>query len=213
MIGKMSIKTYNLHSSMQLVELNGDLSNFMLDWSAVSKNGVPFELLVVDQELLDSGQHLEFRKVNDYQEGRITENENNEKTYYLALKSAGKCKCEVTVNSEEIPSKVQENFMSNNPHNIYPPKSTRTINWKLIFILIVVAGGVYLLYHFFIKTKNKDNSLTYKRRYIQHPRLPLDNSLTNPSSVTTQNPVINLTSPVVKTSTITNSMLNRINDL
>ena len=55
----MSKTTYTLTPQNQLIDLNGDLVNFDLTFSAISKDGTPFKALVIDQVTLDTNPELQ----------------------------------------------------------------------------------------------------------------------------------------------------------
>lgn len=155
----VSNKTYNLTPIKQLIDLNGDITNFDLTFTATSKDGSPFDLLVVDQTTLDSNPTLEYKKAQGTISGNIISDKGVYQNYFLLLKSDTPCECDVTIELKEIPEKKPEPpALSSKKVSITklePPKSK--INWFLI--LIVILGGCVLLWFFYGK-KNTPSIVT-----------------------------------------------------
>jgi len=145
-------QVYNLSNIKQLIDLNGDVINFDLTFSVVSKNGKPFDALVVTQEMLDSGKELEYQQADGSINGKITNDKNNYNNYFLILKSDEPNECEVSIELTELQPNVTNPIIKKSKSS----KNTNT-NWKLImfycFIALVVLLLLYILYTvFFVKS-------------------------------------------------------------
>ena len=147
-------KTYNLTKTQQLIDLNGDTTNFDLTFTATSKNGHQFDLLVVDQTTLDTNPSLEFKKVvNGTMSGNIVSDKGIYQNYFLILKSDNPCECTVQIDKKEIKMKEKEERSS--AEEIIPFKSPQTqlksskTNWKKIIIwgliILLIAAVLYYL--------------------------------------------------------------------
>ena len=164
----MSVKkNYTLTPRQQLVDLNGDTTNFDLSFVVTSIDGSPFNLIVVDQNTLDNNPNLDYKNVdNGTMSGNIISDKNIYENYYLCLKSDKDCEVEVIIDKREIPANIppppapkaprythtQPSFNTNIAH----PMKRSTTNWKLILIvIIVICGGLYLYYLY-----NKKNKIT-----------------------------------------------------
>lgn len=169
-------KTYSLGKIKQLIDLNGDTTNFDLSFNVTCKDDVTFNLLVVDQTTLDTTEVLEYKDVHKGMSGSIVANENVYQNYYLVLKSDTPCKVEV-----EITKKILENFVPVSSISSVPlsteiqespvssPTTTEnepsTINWKKIIILaIIIILGIIILWWLYGLNSNKDNSLLNRLR-------------------------------------------------
>lgn len=96
-------KSYTLSSKPQLIDLNGDSVNFELSFSATNTKGQDFYAVVVDQEILDSGQEPQYMKT---EKGTISANIVSDSgtytSYYLMLKSEKPCEVLVTISKQEV---------------------------------------------------------------------------------------------------------------
>lgn len=140
-------KLFKLSKIQQLVDLNGDLTNFNLTFKATSKNGSPFQALVVDQTTLDSVPNLEYKKVTDgVISGNIVADKGVYQNYFLILKADNPCDCEITIDKKEIPAKKHPELTHEKVVENYLENSESTVNWKLIFTVIVIVIAIYFLY-------------------------------------------------------------------
>jgi len=165
--------TYKINNIKKLIDLNGDLTNFDLNFTAQSKNNEPFEAIVVDQSTLDSNEKLEYKMVTD---GVISANVNSDKNiyqnYYLLLKSDTPCDVDVSIEVNEITVENSENVV---PQDSLPdlqndekqslfskfmPKFKMKISWKTILIVVLVLGSIIFLYLKFFKNKDKSKDVS-----------------------------------------------------
>jgi len=159
-----SQKTYKVHSQRQLVDLNGDSKNFDLTFTCTSKDGSPFDVLVVDQTTLDSTPVLQYKRANGTISGNIVADKDVYQNYFLVLKSDKPC--EVTVKT--VKKEIQPNLPTQRrvlpsvdvKHRppLKPPTKPGRSNWKIIAITVLVLGGGALLYYFYTQNKNKKQS-------------------------------------------------------
>ena len=97
-------KTYNLSKIKQLIDLNDASVNFDVWFRATSKNGAPFDILVVDQTTLDNSPELPYKKANNGQmEGSMIQDKNVFQNYFIVLKADQPCECEVEIIKKELP--------------------------------------------------------------------------------------------------------------
>ena len=63
----MISKVYRIGKIRQLVDLNGDITNFKCNFeiqsSSPSSKGAPLQIVVVNQTILDSGNPIEYQNV------------------------------------------------------------------------------------------------------------------------------------------------------
>lgn len=99
-----TVKIYNVTEIKQLIELNGDKTNFEVDFNVKSKNNEPFKALVISESDLNSGKPIDYQIVKD---GIISGNIVNDKgvfqSYFLLLKSDKPTECEVTIDIKDVP--------------------------------------------------------------------------------------------------------------
>ena len=73
-----------LNKTPQLVDLNGDTTNFDITFTVTSKNKEPFYLVVVDQKTLDVNPNFSFRKADEGQlSGNIVSDKNVSKLFFM----------------------------------------------------------------------------------------------------------------------------------
>lgn len=188
----MSQKTYTVNSQRQLVDLNGDSKNFDLTFTCTSKDGAPFEVLVVDQATLDSTPTLQYKKANGTISGNIVADKNVYQNYFLVLKADKPCEVTVKTIKKDIQPKVppqnQRPVMQAPPPRpppLKPPQKPSSSKWKIIAIAIVVLGGGALLYYFYKQSKKKSSiteATTTNTPVVPSSPAPSNVSLTPPSS-------------------------------
>lgn len=151
----MSTATYNITPQQKLIDLNGDMTNFKLTFTATSSE--PFYVLVVDQKMLDDNVPLNYKKVELSADGKsasiggdIVVDKNIYQNFYLLLKSDNPCDVTVNITKEQIPPNIPP------PQNTSPPLLTKPPsnggnNWKTILILIALGLAGFLLWQYFSK--------------------------------------------------------------
>lgn len=160
---EQSKKIYTLGKIKQLIDLNGDSTNFDLSFKVTCADDTHFHVLVVDQETLDNNQELEYKKTQKTISGNIVTDKNIlYQNYFLILKSDKECTVEVELIKKILP-KPTENIQKFD-QNLKLPKRTAAkpdsseINWKKIgLISVVVLIGLGILW-FLYKRKNKIQS-------------------------------------------------------
>lgn len=158
-------KTLHLTKTQQLVDLNGDITNFDLNFNVLSKNNLPFYMLVVDQNTLDNNANLDYKNIEKTISGNIISDKNLYQNYFLCLKSEQGAEVQVTVEIKEIPPKpetpetsknINENQNMKQPTPDFEQQSTN-LN-KKIFITIAIIAILCLIYYLYINFwKNKNN--------------------------------------------------------
>ena len=152
-------KIYTIGSVQQLIDLNGDTTNFEISFKVVSENSETFEVLVVDQKTLDKSENIQYRTVKGDISGNIIHDKNIYDNYYIILKSDKPCNVEVEITKTEIPFKqvvhptnnhrkmdVQQKIVEkySNQHS-----NSNNIQYFTFFLiaLIIVCSVTYLCYN------------------------------------------------------------------
>jgi hypothetical protein len=143
-------KVYQIGKIKQLIDLNGDSTNFQADFHVFSKDKQPFELTVTDQTSLDNDPVIKYQEVkNGDISGSISHDKNVYQNYFLVLKSESPCTCTVEITKKEIPKAVpQLPVQSLEPVRSKETKST-SLSWTklLIFVGLILAFGFGLYYY------------------------------------------------------------------
>ena len=173
-----SKQTVQVNKIKQLIDLNGDKTNFDLTFQVRSTNNEPFEALVVSQSQLDSGADLEYKNVtNGFISGNIVSDKNVYQNYFLLLKSENPIQCEVDLSIKEIqpaliqppPSIPQQVLMSEEQRQQLNPlkndNKQSLFSWKNIITALIIIGGVIILYYLYFQgpsttsTSNINNTI------------------------------------------------------
>jgi len=150
--------TYTLNKIKQLVDLNGDTTNFDITFKVNSKNGEPFDIVVVDQTTLDNSPELQYKNASKgIMSGNLIQDKNVYQNYFLVLKADQPCEVDVEITKKEIPGESPV-FTEPQPQ-VKQPKSGGGINWKMWLLIIVVIGGGVALF-FMYKTDKKKKTAT-----------------------------------------------------
>lgn len=155
----------------QLIDLNGDKTNFDLTFNVKSANKESFEAIVVSQSQLDSGIDLDYKKVtNGIISGNIINDKNVYQNYFLLLKSDNPIDCEVEINIKEIePQKMVETSIDDNYQNTLlksdNSRENSVFNWKNIFTGIIIIFGIILLYYLYNKSSSSVPTINTNNDY------------------------------------------------
>lgn len=140
-------KTYTLGKIKQLIDLNGDSTNFNLNFKVAAKDSSqPFNILVVDQTTLDNTPELNYKEVTKgVISGTIVADKNIYQNYFLILKSETPCQVDVEIikkNLPKTPTKIKKELQ---PQSSLKDKLVN--NWKIIALATVIIGiGIYVWY-------------------------------------------------------------------
>jgi len=99
---------YVINNVQQLFPVNNNLVNFHAKFYVKSLSNEPFQGLVVNQQLLDSGDSLQFRQAEQgVFSGEIKQDNDVAENWYLALKSVKPNKVSIQVQTVQIPAAPQ----------------------------------------------------------------------------------------------------------
>ena len=98
---------YKINNHNQLIDLNGDSINFELTFDIQSNPNEKFEILVVDQNTLDTNENFikteEYKKsVNGNIQGSVKFDINKYQNFFIIIKSENEVDVEITINKKEI---------------------------------------------------------------------------------------------------------------
>ena len=112
------VKTYKVNQKQQLIDLNGNSVNFEIKFTATSKNGELFEMVVVDQKILNENLKPNYKKSNDGKlVGTIVSDKNVYQNYFLIIRAPQECEVQITIEKKEI----QPRHSNQHPPNQHPP--------------------------------------------------------------------------------------------
>lgn len=152
----MSSKKYNISNIKQLIDLNGPLVNFLLNFKVTSVSNETFDAVVMTQEMLDTSSTIEYQKAEGQISGQIKNDNGVYNNYFLILKSDKPMEVEVFSDLQEIPGldaspeQQQEQQILEKKKKIKEPFEMSFTNKLLIFVgvfLLLCAGyGLYLYF-------------------------------------------------------------------
>jgi len=155
-------KTYSLSKIKQLIDLNGDSTNFNIKFKVTCKDNSPFQVLVVDQTTLDNTETLEYKDVTTgVISGNVIADKNVFQNHFLILKSDNQCEVDVEIIKEDLPKtpdsiiQQQINTVTDTPSQSIRQPSQGT-NWlKIGLIALVIIGGGLLLWYLYKRNNPK----------------------------------------------------------
>tara|TARA_Y100000389_G_scaffold203882_2_gene253927 strand:- start:1140 stop:1790 length:651 start_codon:yes stop_codon:yes gene_type:complete len=193
-----SNRSVKIGKKQQLFDLNGDLTNFDLNFTAKSLQNKDFHVLVVDQTTLDSNTNLDFKRTqNGYMAGNIINDKNVYQNYFLCLKSDfddhevvinidKKEIAPVTENNTPPNTEITKEKYDNPPSNSNSNKlniKTSFFNWKIILILILtLAAGGYLWYNYNKRKKSSVSEAVTKSSPSPSPAMNISSAFSSPAS-------------------------------
>lgn len=210
----VTTKTYNVNKTKQLIDLNGHLTNFKAVFNVKSDNDAEFDVAIVDQNILDSEDEnaIKYKHATGIINGEIFNDNDIYQNYFLIIGSKKPCKCEVTVEVNQIPAKknsnntrehelseiIEENVDYNEPllaekYQSYTSKkkSKNRIWWILFFVVLAILIGIALFYYLkkykYIYVKQDSNKvLTNTETVIQPPIQLPEKQLTIENLISTE---------------------------
>lgn len=190
-----STQQYTVNSMKKLVDLNGDMINFITNFTAKSTNNEEFDCLVVDQNTLDNDSELQYKKVPGIITGTVSSDKNIYQNYYLILRSKEPCTVDVTLETQHLDDIISQN---REIQPILPPQQMTQQkellplqeqdnglfkNWKTIVAIASICVVVY-----FVLIKNNNPTTTQSQSQSQSPSLSSSNLFTKPSHISTPTP-------------------------
>ena len=142
-------QTYSVSNIKQLIDLNGDSTNFECNFKITSQNKEPFDMVVMDQTTLDATPTLEYQHADGEISGILAQNENKYRNFFIVLRSEKPCICEVEIDKKVLPIRVE------------PPKpivQNRSLDYNNLFYIAiaVIAVGVIVYYGYnYLKNKKE----------------------------------------------------------
>lgn len=170
-----SKKTYRIGPTQTLVDINGELVNFVSEWNVTGNQS--FQIKVVTQEDLDSETPIEFIDAMDAGDvkgisGNVKNDKNQPKSYYLILKADSPVDVTVELKTEEVEPnlEISEQQVSQDQAS----ESTSSTRWVLIIVgLLVLSAGIY----FFFSSKKEDSEPEVKssptKVKVEAPSVPV----------------------------------------
>lgn len=157
----ITTSTHKIGKIKKLIDLNGNMTNFELNFTVSNKDNKEFNIIVVDQTSLDSGLELEYKKVKGSINGNLVADKNIYQNYFLILKADEECDCEVTLDINELPEQItkeQEEIEEINETQHKPSlrssSNNKKFNWlsiKRILLIICLLFSIYCVYHFYFR--------------------------------------------------------------
>ena len=187
------IPTYILNNVKQIFEINKKLKTFKSKFMVKSLNNEPFYGIIIDQENLDSGKHLDYKYAEKgVFSGEITQENETDSLWYLVLKSPSPNK--VSVQIETIPLNPPNSSLNSSPNqqlinpnqlNLLGINKKSKIPLFVIFLIVLGGGiGIYFLLNKFILKKSENNFMdNLKNNFIPQPVQPLIPSVPSVPSV------------------------------
>jgi len=95
---------YSINQFKQIIPLNENIVNFELNFEVKSENNLPFKVVVLSDEDLNSEKSINYQEVvNGVINGNIVNDKGIYKLYYLLLKADQLVDCDVTLDIKEVP--------------------------------------------------------------------------------------------------------------
>lgn len=163
-------KTLKLGKIKQLIDLNGDSTNFDLTFNVVCKDDTPFKVLVVDQTTLDNTPELQYKETSKTISGNIVADKNVYQNYFLILKADKECEVDVELTKKLLPKTpdTEMDLPFDTPDDQYNTRLHQTVStgdssslpWKKIgLIALVVVIGLGVLWWLYKRKKDPDQSI------------------------------------------------------
>lgn len=134
-------RVYNINSSNQLIDLNGDSVNFDVYYKLQTENNTPFYITVASQTMIDSNSNLALTRVDSGEfVGRKRVVENEFQNYYLIVRADTDCKCTIELIKNALP-------INRSVAPVEAPKSKSWFTSSMLYygfvLLVIIAVGYH----------------------------------------------------------------------
>lgn len=101
-------KKYSVSNIKRLIDLNGDMVNFEIDYKVKSLSSTPFDMIIVDQKDLDASNSLEYKRVDTEISGKVISNNNEYHSYLIVIKSDSPTEVLVEIIKKSVEPQLQQ---------------------------------------------------------------------------------------------------------
>jgi hypothetical protein len=154
-------KIYTVTKIKQLVDLNGELTNFHLQFQVSSESNEPFEAVIVDQHALDHEEQLGFKVVEPGTplEGTIETSDGIHRNFVLVLRSA--TPNTIRVELQTTPIEATEPPQGTTPStDSSTDSSTGPESWRSILRAMILVFLIALVMYLVFQSKTGRNPST-----------------------------------------------------
>jgi hypothetical protein len=139
-------RVYNINSSNQLIDLNGDSVNFDVYYKLQTENNTPFYITVASQTMIDSNSNLSLTRVDSGEfVGRKRVVENEFQNYYLIVRADTECKCTIELIKNALPINRSASLLAGSNQLASPSATSSSGRYAFYYvgILVLLAGLGY----------------------------------------------------------------------
>jgi hypothetical protein len=179
--------TYTISKVQKLVDLNTDLVNYRIEFSITSPENKPFEMLIINQQTLDTTppEELEYRQVNGSISGEVVSDKNIYQNYFIILRSNIPMSVNIELKTFQIePASATPTGMGGGvdssgvgqrmKESEFPPGDDATDYTKYVLIGIGIAFVVYFIWSSEGGGKNGGENLLNQSLLTKLKKVPLD---------------------------------------
>lgn len=138
-------KTISSNKQSQLIDLNGNLVNFKIDYIIESTDNKNFKIGIVSQEQLDDNKPIKYKKSENGKIVGSLENTNNMKeNYYIAVESEEEVEINIIIKRTVLHIPKTENF------ELKDNKDSFMYNYGYIIFIVLIMIGVGIYYYKYV---------------------------------------------------------------
>lgn len=144
--------TYLVNSIKTLIDLNGDATNFHLVFNVKSTNNAPFEMVIVDQQTMNTQESLQYQSIDEGEiNGELTWDRNIFQTFYMILKAKNPTEISVDLDLKLIePASFDEavpQMQMVKAKTSSPPKTEANYTLYLGILVACVVVGIIVYFN------------------------------------------------------------------
>jgi len=209
---------------MQLIDLNKEFTNFDINFSVKEKSGKSFQLAVVDQTTLDSGNDIPYETINGETSANLISNKDVYQNYFLCLKTTENhpddVVVDININGREISAETVD--YTTTPQIVKTQNGVIVFlkkNWKVITVItVLILVGVFVYYCYFNHTNiTKDNNSPQLLESITETHSPVKPEIECEPVIETVTPTPppkpTLPQPPSPTSPLNTNLLNKLKNI
>jgi hypothetical protein len=171
---KMVVKSLTLDKIKQLVDINGDMTNFkaLIEINPADATA-EYELAFVNQTILDNAEDFDYTSTRGPFRHAFTSSDDMYQNHFVCLRSTSPLDVNINVTVEELPTNTVAPMKPQVEEFVPPPMEPEKIYEKVWFKVLIVVSVLFVIYWFFFrKTPVKQATSEHQRLLSMVPSLP-----------------------------------------
>jgi uncharacterized membrane protein len=169
---------YLVNKIKTLIDLNGDVINFHLNFHVSSVNNSPFEMLITDQRTMNMEESLQYQSINEGEiSGEMSWDRNSHQSFYMILRSNEPTEIIVELELTPIePSKTEYGGQVVEKKDVKQQTETKYSFYLIVLVVCIIIGAMIYF------NQNGDTGLSSVSKIYSGPKKSILSNLKQANS-------------------------------